>query len=230
MKALSITCLFLLSLLPSPAQEFEEGVVKIEEFHEQKIQLKVAQPGKIYATNKGGRVTGYLKEGTTAQLISMTDRAYYISGIRSDGMGTFGWVTPKAFSSKDPDFIAKLKAQFDRQVLVRDLIAEGQIAIGMTIDECTEILGRPTRTTVKQDQNGQKTILEFTEYDEKKHYINLRDPFSGAYYRRFSHATNEISSQSTLEFEKGFLISSEMSETHGRQSSRILTAPVIFSW
>lgn len=208
----------------------EMGVVYVEEFAPKGIKLKVEKPGWIYSTNEGGRKRGSLKVGIDVELVSFTEKAYFVRGKRDNGIGVSGWVTPAAFSSKDPKFVEKLKQVHTRQLLVRDLIEKKEVAIGMTPEEVSQVHTRPTRTKVKRTAKGQTTIWEFIEYDTINHYNTVRDPYTGQIYRQLTHTTNEETSKIVIEFENGYASSIEISENNGPGNPTIVGVPVIFAW
>jgi len=131
MKTFFLFILLTLPVLALPDKP-EKGVVYTEEFSPQSISLKVEKAGWVYATKKGGRKRGALKIGSTVDLVSFTEQAYFVRGKKEDGVGVSGWVTPAAFSAKDPEFVEKLKQVHARQLVVRELIEKGEIALGMT--------------------------------------------------------------------------------------------------
>lgn len=228
MKILALLAL----TLPAVAlpHKLEKDVVYTEEFAPEGITLKVIKPGWVYQTKKGGRKYGALKEGTEAQLVFFTQKAYYVRGKRDNGEGVSGWVTPAAFTSEEPEFVEKLKAVHTRQLIVRQLIADKEIAIGMNSEEVAKVLGKPTKTTVRRTAKGQSQVWEFAEYTIQKHYNTVRDPYTGAIFRQYSHSTKEEKSKKVIEFENGFVTATEFSEQNGKVSPKIITAPIVFSW
>lgn len=228
----SVFCLFfaLATFIPASPDDPEENVVYVEEFSEDKVQLKVEKRGIVYATNKGGRNRGILKTGTKVELVSFTDRAYFIRGKREDNIGVSGWVTPAAFSSKDPKFVEKLKQAHTRQLLVRELIANKEVALGMTVDEVSKIYPKPTKTKLRRNTNGQTQVWEMIEYEQRNHYAMVRDPLTGAFFRQLTHTTNEEVSKVVVEFENGFVSAIEESKNNGPRKPAIVAAPIIFAW
>jgi hypothetical protein len=208
----------------------EKDVVYTEEFSPTGISLKVEKPGWVYATNQGGRKRGSLKVGINVELVSFTEKAYFVRGEKEDGVGVSGWVTPAAFSSKDPKFVEKLKQVHTRQLLVRELIAKKEVALGMTTDEASQILGKPTKTKLRRTADGQTQVWEFIEYEKINHYTNFQDPVTGGIYRRLSHTTNEEKSKTVVEFENGYVSAFEINENNGPDKPTIVTAPIIFTW
>ncbi|MCX8239026.1 MAG: hypothetical protein OSB05_09420 [Akkermansiaceae bacterium] len=226
------TVLFFLLTLPLMAlpEDLEENVAYVEEFAPKGIKLKVVKPGWVYSTNKGGRKRGSLKVGIDVELVSFTAKAYFVRGKRDGGTGVSGWVTPAAFSSKDPKFVEKLKQVHTRQLLVRELIAKKEVAIGMTPEEVSLIHRKPTKTKVLRNAKGQTQVWEFSDYEKINHYTTVRDPYTGAIYRRLSHTTTEETSKTVVEFQNGFVSAIEISENNGPGSAKIVTAPIIFTW
>ena len=223
---------FLALTLPAVAlpEKLAPDVVYTEEFAPEGIKLKVEKPGWVFESKKGGRKYGALKVGTTVDLIHFTDKAYYVRGKRSNNEGVSGWVTPAAFSSKEPEFIKKLKEVHTRQLTVRELIANEEIALGMTPEEVELVLGEPTKTTLRRTKDGQTQVWEFVETIVQKHYATVRDPYTGALYRQYTHSTTEEKSKKVIEFENGFVTATEFSEQKGRNRPKIVTAPIIFAW
>jgi len=226
------TLAFLALTLPAVAlpNKLERDVVYTEEFAPEGITLKVEKPGWVYQSKKGGRKYGALKVGSKAELVFFTQKAYFVRGKRENGEGVSGWVTPAAFSSTEPDFVEKLKAVHTRQLTVRKLIEDKEIAVGMHPDEVAKVLGRPTKTTVRRTAEGQTQVWEYIEQKIQKHYATIRDPYTGAYYRQYTHSTTEEKSKKVIEFKNGHVSATEFSEQKKRSRPKIITAPIIFSW
>ena len=208
----------------------EKGVVYVEEFAPKGIKLKVEKPGWVYSTKQGGRKRGSLKVGIEVELVSFTEKAYFVRGKRDNGIGVSGWVSPASFSSKDPKFVEKLKQVHARQLLVRALIEKKEVAIGMTPEEVSKIYTRPTKTKVKRTAKGQTTIWEFIKYETVSHFNTVRDPYTGQIFRQLTHTTNEEKSKVVIEFENGFASSIEISKNNGPGNPTTVGAPVIFAW
>jgi hypothetical protein len=207
----------------------EPDVVYTEEFTEKKIELLAVEPGVVYATKKGGRKLGVLKKNTKATLVGFTDRAYKIQG-QATHAGVSGWVSPKVLASKDKDFVDNLKKVYERQLEVRELIANHEVAIGMTMAEVSAAMGKPTKTTVRRTAKGQSGKWEFIEYEEIGHYQMVRDPNTGNIYRQLTHTTKEELSKLVVEFENDVVTALEESENNEADSVKIVVPPLVFGW
>ena len=230
MKKITFFILFLAFPAMALPDKPEKGVVYVEEFAPKGIKLKVENPGWVYSTKQGGRKRGSLKVGIEVELVSFTEKAYFVRGKRDNGIGVSGWVRPASFSSKDPKFVEKLKQVHARQLLVRALIEKKEVAIGMTPEEVSKIHTRPTKTKVKRTAKGQTTIWEFIKYETVSHFNTVRDPYTGQIFRQLTHTTNEEKSKVVIEFENGFASSIEISKNNGPGNPTTVGAPVIFAW
>ena len=207
----------------------DPDVVYVEEFTDKKIEFLVLKPGVVYSTKKGGRKLGVLKTNTKVSFLGMTEKAYKVRGTATHG-GVSGWVSPKALGSKDKDFVENLKKVYERQKVVRELIAKHEVAIGMTIDEVTAALGKPTKTKVRQTAKGKTGVWEFITYEEQDHYQFVRDPVTGAVYRRYSHTTKEELGKVVVEFENEVVTAIEETENNDGRKVRIVNPPVLIAW
>ena len=206
----------------------DPGVVYTEEFTDKKIELLVVKPSTVYSTKKGGRKLGVLKVDTKVTFIGMTEKVYKIRGTAVHG-GVSGWVSPKALGSKDKDFVENFKKVYERQKVVRDLIAKHEIAIGMSMEEVSAALGRPTKTKVRQTVKGKTGVWEFIQYEEQDHYQTVRD-LTGRVFREYSHTTREEIGKIVIEFENEVVTAIEESENNGDGKVKIVTPPLIFAW
>jgi len=239
MKTALVSAFLLTLLLPVSAQikrverksllDREPDVVHLAEHVQEPIELKVVKDATVF-TDKGGKnKLGVLKADQIVILEAMTEKAYKVRG-QGEKNGISGWVGPHAFTSKDPNFVENLKKLHARQVEVAALIAEKQVAIGMTTDEVSQARGTPTKTSVKQTEKGQSGRWEYIEVEQVQHFNYLRDPVSGQTYRQLSHVTQEEKSKTVVEFENGLVSSIEESEQRRGSPVKIIVPPVSFVW
>lgn len=204
-------------------------VVYVEEFSEESIELLAIKAGGVYATKKGQRKLGNLKVDSRVKLVGFTEKAYKVRGEATHS-GISGWVSPKVLASKDKDFVENLQRVYKRQMEVRGLIADGDVAIGMNLGEVAASLGEPTKTKVRQTARGQSGQWEFIVYEEQKHYQLVRDPVTGALYNQYTHTTLEETSKLVVEFENDVVTAIEESENKGGGRVRVVAPPIIFAW
>lgn len=208
----------------------DPNVVYREEFTAKPIELLVVKPGAVYPTKEGGRVRGNLRVESKVELIGFTDRAYNIRGELTNGTGVSGWVSPQVLASRDKDFVANLEKLYERQLKVRELIAKGQIALGMTPDEVGLIFGEPTKATMRRTAKGRSGTWQFIKYEEQKNYTLVRDPTTGNVYRQLASITKQEVNNTKIEFEDDVVSAIEESENNGAGRTVTVPAPIFIAW
>jgi hypothetical protein len=210
--------------------EQDPDVVYMNHHFDKPVELVVIKEAPVYSDKDGRHRLGALKADQKVKLEAMTERAYRVRGEGTRD-GIVGWVAPWAFASKDPDFVENLKKLYERQQEVKKLIANNEVAIGMTMDEVGESLGSPTKTTVRKTDKGQSGSWEFIDFEEVRHYTTVRDPYTGRIYRKLSHVTREEKGKIVVEFEDDVVSAIERSENReGVGKVRIIVPPVVFGW
>ncbi len=208
----------------------EPGVIYLEEILEIPIKLKVIKEAPVYSDKEGKIRLGFLKANQTVELEGMTEKAYRVRGQGRSNNGIVGWVGPHAFSHPQEDFIAKLKQLYERQILVKKVIDDKGIAIGMTLDEVDKSRGKPTKTSVRRTAKGEAGSWEYIDYDEVKHYVTRIDPVSGQAFRQLSHVTREETGKTVVEFEDGLVSALQEDVDNGPGNVRIIIPPLVFGW
>ena len=208
----------------------DPDVVYLEDQVDHKLYLTVSTPAAIYSTKNGGRKLGTFPVNTKVELLAIGgENAYRVKGKAKHNMVS-GWVSPKLLTSTDKNFIANLKSFYERSLVVRELIANNDVAIGMTLDEVQDSLGEPTKTEIKQTRQGQSGQWEYIIAIEEKHYRTVVDPRSGQTYRQLSHITTEEKERTTLEFEDSVVTSVIRKRNNGPGKVRIIPIPLVFGW
>ncbi len=236
LSILVLSCCLALPLAAAPKRgerksllEAEPGVVYLAHFVKNPVELKVIKEAPVFSDKEGRQRLGTLKSDQNVKLEAVTDKIYRVRGQGTvDGIA--GWVAPWAFSSKDPQFVLHLKEFYARQIQVQALIDAKTAAVGMTMDEVTLALGKPTKTSVRKTEKGQSGLWEFVETKEVKHYITRTDPATGQVYQQLSHITQEEKSRTNVEFVDNIVSAVEQSENHRRGDVRIIVPPVFFGW
>lgn len=204
-------------------------VVYLEQTLPKPIDLKVIRAAPVFSDKEGKHRLGTLRANQTARLEALSGKSYRVRGQGTHD-GIAGWVAPWAFSSTDPDFVANLKLLYERQIQVQRLIAAQAVAVGMTVDEVSLSLGKPTKTSVRKTGTIQTGRWEFIEFKDIKHYTTQVDRRTGVAYRQLSHITREETGKTAVEFENNLVTAVEQSEDNQGSNVRIIIPPLIFSW
>ncbi len=188
----------------------EQGAIYLEGMVAQEVKVRITQAGPAYANLTGQRWLGNILANQEATLLAVSDRAYRIRARAQQGQ-IAGWVSKAIVSGLPDDFEDKLIQYHERYVLVRQLIENEQVALGMTVDEVIASIGPPDTRSSHLDAAGRTDTLEFISYE--------RVPQTVVTYDRFGlpvPATRYIEVESgrvTIEFTDN--LASAITETEG---------------
>ena len=209
--------------------EAKPDVVELADHLDKPVRLTVITDARVFGDKDGKTRLGTLVKDQIVTLEFMTDRAYKVRGKGAHN-GIAGWVSPKAFSSADPDFEKNLKAIYTRAIEVEKVIAAGDVAIGMTEEEVKRSIGEPTKRSQKRTTEAVSSKWEYVQSDIDKHYQLVQNRFTGQVFRRFSHSTVVETSRLELEFADGVVTSISESEDEGLGNVRIVVPPIVYRY
>ncbi len=154
----------------------EDGAVYVEELLDRPLTVQVVKAAAVYSNLTAERWLGNLLPGRKAELLAISEKAYRIRGRAKQGQ-VAGWVAKSAIEGIDADTEKKLVLFYERQLLVQDLIAKNQVALGMTVAEVEASLGKPDARNSKVDKDGRKDVLEYITYQRVPQTSYVRDRF-----------------------------------------------------
>jgi hypothetical protein len=209
-------CLMFASVLPGQqsrsrlGSQTEPGSLYIEDILPKPVRLSVAGDSVIYYQLDLQRPLGQMAPGTPVQLVAMTDASYKVRGRARHG-DVAGWMRKEDLKSADPQLYDKLKAFYDRQKKVDELVANRQVALGMTNSEVELSLGKPSRKSTKITAAGREEVLEYSIYDKVPQITTGRDA-AGQLVQSTIYVKVEVG-RLTVSFQNGAV--SEINETLG---------------
>lgn len=153
----------------------EPGTITVEGLLPKPVIVKVAQEATIYYHADLQRPLGAMAPGTIVTLVALGDNAYRVRGRARHG-DVAGWLRPADVISPDPDLHENLKKVHARQLQVRELIANNEVALGMTTEEVRESLGKPTRSSSKVTTFGREDTLEYSIFERVPQAVTGLDP------------------------------------------------------
>ena len=187
----------------------EEGAIYLEGMVVNDVVVRVSTSAHAYSTLSADRWLGNVTPNQNAVLLAVSEKAYRIRAKAKQGQ-IAGWVSKGAIEGLPEDFEANLQAFYDRYVVVRELIDNHQVALGMTLDEVVASIGPPDKRASKVTQEGRTDTLEFIAYE--------RVPRTGVSYDSFGvpfNTTTYIDVESgrvTIELENDTVTTIEESE------------------
>jgi hypothetical protein len=207
----------------------DPGVVYLNQVFTKPIKLNAIEQAQVFSDKDGSHRLGFLKADQVVELEGMTERAYRVRGQGTKD-GIAGWVSPKAFSHSDKDFVEKLKKIYERQIAVSEIIKNKGLAIGMSPREVELSRGKPTKTTMRVTPTGESGTWEYIIYEEVKHYITKIDPLTGQSYRQLSYVSREETGKTTVEFKDGATCALEEMKDKAGGNAKIIVPPIVVSW
>ncbi len=171
----------------------EPGAIYLEDVlpPRQSLMLRVIHPAPIYYQSDGKRRLGTLKIGYDAEIIAVTEKAYMVRA-KALHAKVSGWITPKALQAHNgTDFRKSLDELYQRQMLVRKVIDEHKVALGMTQNEVELSLGRPDRVNSAVDDAGNHVSMEYVSYKRVPQPVTLFDDF-GVPFTDFIYVRVEV--------------------------------------
>jgi hypothetical protein len=208
------------------AANTEPGAMYVEDILPKPVRLSVAAESVIYYQNDMQRTLGAMAPGTPVQLVAMSDNGYKVRGRARHG-DVAGWMRMTDLKSPDPKLAEKLKAFYTRQKQVDEIIANKQVALGMTSEEVKLSLGNPTRKSAKITLAGREESLEYSLFDRVPQIVTTRDQY-GNLVQNTVYVKMEVGRVS-LAFKDGTV--SEIQETVGNPLGsggiKIVPGPVV---
>lgn len=236
MRRLSSLVLVAASLLPlvpdlgaSPIIR-EPGAIYLSDFDEKPLKLRVLNPAPVYFDFAGTRYVGTLRVPQIVTVQAVSDRAYRVQGKAQQGP-VLGWVDPKNLQPIPADTLAALKQAEERRVVVEDLLARNQVAIGLTSDEVEASIGRPQKRTTKSTKDqATEEIWEYVKYATIPQNTTFAGP-RGAVGTATTYVKTPIG-RLTITFKDGVVESLDQSEgtvLTGNETT-VVAPPIIVYW
>ena len=237
----TLTYLFLVLLLPGAAAEAqlskqrksmippEPGTINVEDMLPKPVMLKVLQEAPVYTRSALEQAIGSMAPGTVVKLIGLSDTAYRVRGRARHG-DVSGWVRMGDLLSPDPNLVTNLRKLHERQTQVEEMIANKQVALGMTGDEVQASLGKPARKSTKINAGGREEKLEYVVYERVPQFTTGLDPLG-----------RPVQSVVYLKVETGNMavtlkdnVVDSIEETKGNPlgsgGGKIVPGPIFFNW
>ncbi|MEM1440807.1 MAG: hypothetical protein AAGF67_00590 [Verrucomicrobiota bacterium] len=187
----------------------EEGAIYLEEMLDDPVPILITKEVAAYSSLTGDRWLGNIFANQNAELLAVSDKAYRVRAQAKQGQ-IAGWVSKAAVEGLPPQFEENLRLFHERYVIVKELIDNHQVALGMTVGEVTASIGPPDKRSSKVTQEGRTDTLEYVSYE--------RVPQSGTTFDAFGRpftSTQYVEVENgrvTIEFVNDTVTSIEESE------------------
>lgn len=141
----------------------EDGAIYLEHLLKKPLKGRLSEPAPCYANLTGGRWLGNLLAAQEVVVEAISEKAFRVRGRAPQG-GVVGWVKKDLVEGVTPEMLESIAKLHERQLIVDELVAASQVALGMTAEEVVASLGKPTTMSSQIDKAGRSQSMEFISY------------------------------------------------------------------
>lgn len=158
----------------------ESGVIYFEDCLPKKVTAQVKAPLTVFSRRDFQMAVAFLGPGQPVEVLGMSPEGYFLK-VNYRNNTVMGWIRPEDLPSGiDPALFAQAKKYQERHDAVAVAIANKSVIQGMTPDEVTQSLGRPSQTNSRTDASGTQETWTFTTYRQDLQYAMGLDPYGRA--------------------------------------------------
>lgn len=154
----------------------EDGAIYLEEVMDQEVVVRIKHATAAYGDLAANRWLGNVFANQKAILLAVSDKAYRVRTRAKQGQ-IAGWISKAAVEGLDPSFDENLTKFYARYVIVKELIENEQVALGMTVDEVIASLGPPDLRSSAIEQAGRKDTFDYISYKRVPRTVTSIDAF-----------------------------------------------------
>lgn len=165
-----------------PGLTRERGALYLEDFLDQPYRVQVLQPAAVYYNADLARLLGTFRRGQLVEIQAVDDKRglLRVRGQAQQGQ-VAGWMEARFLTPLDPDFVGGLRRTAERKAQIQTLTANGEVAMGMTMDEVAASLGQPVKKSTHTDATGSVETWEYLRYVTVPRTVTSYDGFGRLY-------------------------------------------------
>ena len=143
----------------------EVGAIYLSDFDVPAVKLALREAAPCYFEQDAKRYAGTLRFPQSVRLdaVSGDGAMLRVRGNARQG-GVVAWVEPRFLEPLPEGFVGNLRAAAERRRQVEELIARGEIAVGMTPDEVERCLGKPQKRSSVTGRDTSTQVFEYIKY------------------------------------------------------------------
>ncbi len=207
----------------------EQGAIYLEDSMKNLPRLRVLEATAIFVDSRGSRHVGVFAKGETVELQAVGESLYRVKGRATHGQ-VVGWVQPTFLTPLKPEFIESLRKNEERRAQVAKLIAQNEVAIGMTTDEVLQSLGKPQRRSTRADVTHRRDIWEYVKFERQPQQVLRTDQFGRQYWDTV-WVKVEVGSLSVVFADHVVTeIGEDEDRSLARRTPRIIVQPLELTW
>ena len=142
----------------------EPGAIYLSDFHERLPRFRLTAPAPCYFEATMKRFAGKLRFPQAVQLDAISAEGMLrIRGNAQQG-GVAAWIEPQYVAGLPENYLEIALRAEQRRRQVEDLIARGEVAIGMSLEEVGRSLGKPQKRSSRTSRDGATQTFEYIKY------------------------------------------------------------------
>lgn len=155
-------------VLPSAAHAAplirESGAIYLSDFGEKPLKITLNKASNAFFDIGMTRFAGTLRFPQTVQAEAFSEAGLRIRGNARQG-GIAGWIPFSDVEGLPDDFMENLKKAEERRLAVEALIADNEVALGMTAEEVHRSLGKPQKKSRSTSKDAASQVWEYIQYE-----------------------------------------------------------------
>lgn len=152
-------------LLAAPQELRDPDVLYFDQNLPEKIVFTLEKNANVYLDKDFQTLAAALPPGTKVQISGLTNDGNYLVTTKYRGTRIEGWAMASELPAVDPKLIDAAKKSQEWHDSVQKAIKEKRVVQGMTLDEVKQSMGKPDRTSFRQDAQVRFDTWSYITYE-----------------------------------------------------------------
>ncbi len=142
----------------------EPGAIYLSDFEEKPLRMKLLRPAPCFFDSGLTRYAGTLRFPQSVRVEAFLENVCRIRGDARQG-GVAAWIPYSELEPLPENLLTDLQKAEERRQVVDDLIAQNEVAIGMTEKEVSRSVGKPQKKTKRAEKDFVRQVWEYIRYE-----------------------------------------------------------------
>jgi hypothetical protein len=160
-----VACVALVSAISDGSPIIREpGAIYLSDFEEKPLRMKLLRPAPCFFDAGLTRYAGTLRFPQTVRVEAFLENVCRIRGDAQQG-GVAAWIPYTELEPLPENLLSNLQEAEKRRQTVESLIAQNEVAIGMTEEEVSRSVGKPQKKTKRAEKDFVRQVWEYIRYE-----------------------------------------------------------------
>ncbi len=142
----------------------EPGAIYLSDFGEKPLRMKLLRAAPCFFDAGMTRYAGTLRFPQSVRVEAFLENVCRIRGEARQG-GVAAWIPYTELEPLPENLLTNLQEAEERRQTVEGLIAQNEVAIGMTEDEVSRSVGKPQKKTKRAEKDAVRQVWEYIRYE-----------------------------------------------------------------